>query len=69
MEDASHPASQVLKVERSVEWSRLEEQTMTSVYERLVPMVGAQIQPPCYRRHPAPWCAGAIGMPERALGA
>ena len=58
MEDASHPASRVLKLERSVEWSRLEEQTMTSVYERLVPIVGARIQRVCAMRCPRPWPPG-----------
>lgn len=70
MEDARHPANQVLKVNRTIEWSRLEEQTMTSVYERLVPIVGARIESNGDARHPeGSWGADAAGRQERALGA
>jgi len=69
MEDARHRTGRALKVEREVEWSRLEEQTMTSVYERLVPIVGGPIQAASDWRCQAPWPQKVPGMTERALGA
>lgn len=69
MEDASHPGSRTLKVERGVEWSRLERQTMRWVYEYLVPIVGARIQPACDGHRPTPGHESTTGMQNRALGA
>jgi len=41
MEDAKRNQNQVLKVERSFEWSRLEEELMASAYERALPFIRA----------------------------
>lgn len=39
MEDIKHPSDRIIKVERSFEWSRLENQLMASVYGHVLPVV------------------------------
>jgi len=39
MKGTKHPSDRIVKVERSFEWSRLENQLMTSAYEHVLPIV------------------------------
>ena len=39
MKGLKHPSDRIMKVERSFEWSRLENQLMTSAYECVLPLV------------------------------
>ena len=36
MDGTRHPSDRIVKVERSFEWSRLENELMTSAYERVL---------------------------------
>jgi hypothetical protein len=46
MKGLKHPSDRIMKVERSFEWSRLENQLMTSAYECVLPLVrSAQTRP------------------------
>ena len=38
MDGIRHPSDRIVKVERSFEWSRLENELMTSAYERVLPV-------------------------------
>ena len=38
MDGTRHPSDRIVKVERSFEWSRLENELMTSAYERVLPV-------------------------------
>ena len=69
MEDVSHPAGRKLNLERTGAWSRLEEHRMMSVYEHLVPIVGARIQPVCDEHRATPCRERPAEMPSRAVGA
>lgn len=69
MEDASHLAERKLNLERAVEWSRVEERTMTLVYEHLVPVVGVRIRPGRDEHGPGPCGERPTEAPSRAMGA